>query len=183
MGLRIGQIDYANCFPIFSALQKNFDCSAYRFVRGTPSALNQKLLAGDIDLCPSSSIAYARSAQSLRLIPDLSISSVGAVKSVKLFSRIPLEKLNRTLIGLTVESETSIALLKIILKKFYRFTNEFIPVKVDESSVVGDACPAITRNWRYGTQVECEISRLVPVRSRRTLVFPVPGFPLSSRFG
>jgi chorismate dehydratase len=143
VGLRIGQIDYANCFPIFSALQKNFDCSAYRFVRGAPSALNQKLLTGDIDLCPSSSIAYARSAQSLRLLPDLSISSVGAVKSVKLFSRIPLEKLNRTQIGLTVESETSIALLKILLQKYYRFTNEFIPVKVDDSSAVGAACPAI----------------------------------------
>ncbi|MDD2336509.1 MAG: menaquinone biosynthesis protein [Geobacteraceae bacterium] len=143
MGLCIGQIDYANCFPIFSALRKNFDCSAYRFVRGTPSALNQQLLAGDIDLCPSSSIAYARSAQTLRLIPGLSISSVGPVKSVKLFSRLPLEKLDSTRIGLTVESETSIALLKIILQKFYRFTNEFIPVVVDESSAVGDTCPAI----------------------------------------
>lgn len=143
MGLCIGEIDYANCFPIFSALRKNFDCSNYRFVRGTPSALNQMLIAGDIDLCPSSSIAYARSAQSLRLLPDLSISSVGAVKSVKLFSRIPLENLDRMQIGLTVESETSIALIKIILQKFYRFTNEFIPVKVDESSVMGETCPAI----------------------------------------
>jgi chorismate dehydratase len=143
VGLRIGQIDYANCFPIFSALRKNFDCSAYRFVRGTPSALNQKLLNGEIDLCPSSSIAYARSAQSLRLIPDLSISSVGAVKSVKLFSRVSIEKLDCTPIGLTVESETSIALLKIIFQKFYRFTNEYIPVVVDDTSVVGDACPAV----------------------------------------
>ncbi len=143
MGLCIGQIDYANCFPIFSALQKNFDCSAYQFVRGTPSALNRQLLAGEIDLCPSSSIAYARSAVTLRLIPDLSISSVGPVKSVKLFSRLPLAKLDRTRIGLTDESETSIALLKIIFRKFYRFSNEFVPVVVDEASAVGNTCPAI----------------------------------------
>ncbi|RQW88617.1 MAG: futalosine synthase [Geobacter sp.] len=143
MGLRIGQIDYANCFPIFTALQKNFDCNDYRFVRGTPSALNRQLLAGDIDLCPSSSIAYARSADTLRLIPDLSISSVGAVKSVKLFSRVPLEKLDHMRIGLTVESETSIALLKIIFQKFYRFSNEFVPAAVGGSSTVGKNCPAI----------------------------------------
>ena len=143
MRLCIGQIDYANCFPLFSALQKNFDCSSYRFVKGTPSALNLKLLSGDIDLCPSSSIAYARSAETLRLIPDLSISSVGPVKSVKLFSCVPLEKLDRSPIGLTVESETSVALLKIILQKFYRYSNEYIPVVVDGSFVPGNTCPAV----------------------------------------
>lgn len=143
MRLRIGQIDYANCFPIFSALQRNFDCNSYRFVKGAPSALNRKLLSGDIDLCPSSSIAYARSAETLRLIPDLSISSVGPVKSVKLFSSVPLEKLDRSPIGLTVESETSVALLTIILQKFYRYTNEFIPVVVDGSFVLGSRCPAV----------------------------------------
>ncbi|MGA7826036.1 MAG: menaquinone biosynthesis protein [Geobacteraceae bacterium] len=143
MGLCIGQIDYANCFPIFSALQRNFDCSNYRFVRGTPSVLNRQLLSGGIDLCPSSSIAYARSAETLRLIPDLSISSVGPVQSVKLFSRIPLAELDRTCIGLTVESETSVALLKIILQKFYRFSNEFASVLVDDAFILGNNCPAI----------------------------------------
>jgi len=143
VGLCIGQIDYANCFPIFTALQKNFDCSDYRFVLGTPSALNHQLLVGDIDLCPSSSIAYARSADTLRLIPDLSISSVGPVKSVKLFSRVPLEKLDHMRIGLTVESDTSIALLKIIFQKYYRFSNEFVPAAVDGSFAVGKSCPAI----------------------------------------
>ena len=143
MRLCIGQIDYANCFPIFSALQKNCDCSSYRFVKGTPSVLNRKLLSGDIDLCPSSSIAYARSAETLRLIPDLSISSVGPVKSVKLFSCVPLEKLDHSPIGLTVESETSVALLKIILQKFYRYANECIPVVVEDSFAPGSTFPAV----------------------------------------
>lgn len=143
MRLRIGQIDYANCFPIFSALKRDFDCSTYRFVRGTPSELNRQLLSGEIDLCPSSSIAYARSAGTLRLIPDLSISSIGPVQSVKLFSRIPLEQLDRTCIGLTVESETSVALLKIIFQKFYRFSNEFAPVVVDDAFSVANGVPAV----------------------------------------
>ena len=143
MRLCIGQIDYANCFPLFSALQRNFDCSSYRFVKGTPSALNLKLLSGDIDLCPSSSIAYARSAETLRLIPDLSISSLGPVKSVKLFSRVPIENLDLAPIGLTVESETSVALLKIIFQKFYRHSNEFVPVIIDGSFALGSTCPAV----------------------------------------
>jgi len=143
VGLRIGQIDYANCIPIFSALQKNFDCNSYQFVRGTPAVLNKMLLSGEIDLCPSSSIAYARSAETLRLIPNLSISSINTVKSVKLFSRFPLEKLDCMTIGLTIESETSVALLKIIFKKFYQFTNKFVPVAIDGSSLLENACGAI----------------------------------------
>ncbi len=142
MSLTIGQIDYANCFPIFSALRKYFDCSSYRFVRGTPAVLNKMLLSGDIDLCPSSSIAYARSSEKYLLIPDLSISSIGSVKSVKLFSRFPLEKLDGMAVGLTVESETSIALLKIILKKFYRFSNNFLPVVTDNASDLVRSNPA-----------------------------------------
>jgi chorismate dehydratase len=101
------------------------------------------LLSGDIDLSPSSSIAYARSAEKYRLIPDLSISSIGSVKSVKLFSRIPLENLDGMSVGLTVESETSIALLKIIFKKFYRFSNNFIPVVIDNASDLVRRYPAI----------------------------------------
>lgn len=143
VGLCIGQIDYANCFPIFSALRNRFDCSVYRFVRGTPAELNRMLQCGEIDLCPSSSIAYARAAQTYRLVPELSISSDGPVKSVILFSRIPLEKLDGMQVGLTIESETSIALLTIILKKYYRFSNTFIPVAIDDNFDVGSSCPAV----------------------------------------
>ncbi len=143
MGLRIGQIDYANCHPIFSVLRNNFDCNGYRFVRGTPAELNRLLQSGDIDLCPSSSIAYARSAKTYRLLPGLSISSDGPVKSVKLFSRFPLEKLDGMPVGLTSESETSIALLSIIFKKYYRFKNTFFPVEVNENFDVGGSCPAV----------------------------------------
>lgn len=143
VGLRIGQIDYANCFPVFSALRNRFDCSGYRFIRGTPAELNRMLQCGDIDLCPSSSIAYARSAQTYRLIPELSISSEGPVKSVILFSSIPLENLDGMPVGLTIESETSIALLTIILKKYYRFRNTYVRVAIDDSFDVGSSCPAV----------------------------------------
>ncbi|HTG82728.1 MAG TPA: menaquinone biosynthesis protein [Geobacteraceae bacterium] len=125
MTIRIGQIDYANCTPIFTALKDNFDCGNYRFVRGVPSELNGMLRRGEIDVCPSSSFEYGASPDSYFLLPDISISSIGPVKSVLLFSRLPIAELDNQPIALTTESDTSINLLKIILAKQYGFTNRF----------------------------------------------------------
>ena len=125
MTLRVGQIDYANCTPIFECLKKSFDCSSYQFIHGVPSYLNSMLAAGEIDVCPSSSIEFAKNPLEYLLLPDLSISSVGPVKSVLLISRIPIEKLNLHPVGLTGDSATSVRLLQIILRKFYNYENCF----------------------------------------------------------
>ncbi len=126
MKLKIGEIGYANCYPLFSALKAEFDCTGYRFVQGVPADLNKKLSAGIIDVSPSSSIEYSKSFQKYVILPDLSISAVDAIKSVLLFSRIPIFNLNCQPVALTKESDTSVALLRIILKKFYGFHNTFI---------------------------------------------------------
>lgn len=123
--LKIGHIAYANCTPLFTALKQHFDCQSYLFEPGVPALLNGKLARGEIDASPSSSIAYASNADDYLLLPDLSISSFGPVKSVLLFSQTPIEKLDHLPIGLTSESETSVALLKILLKTFYGFSNSF----------------------------------------------------------
>lgn len=125
--LRIGQIDYANCVPIFSAFRQRHEAE-YAFVKGVPAALNRMLQAGELDLCPSSSIEYARHADEYLLLPGLSISSVGAVRSVMLFSNRPLTELDGAVIGLSGESATSVILLRILLARYYNFTNQFVPV-------------------------------------------------------
>lgn len=143
MSLRVGQIKYANCTPIFTVLRKNFDCSAYRFIQGVPSRLNLLLSQGKIDLSPSSSIEYGRSFEKYLLLPELSINADGAVKSVLLFSLLPLEMLDGKSVCLTSESETSSILLKIILKKYYRFTNTFLTMNVAKPSDAFRSCPAV----------------------------------------
>lgn len=125
MPLRIGQITYANCTPIFTTLLETVDCSRYNFVRGVPAHLNAMLAKGEIDLCPSSSIEYGKWPESYVFLPDLSISCIGAVKSVLLFSKAPVEELDGTTVGLTVESDTSVNLLTIILRKFYGLNVRF----------------------------------------------------------
>lgn len=113
--LRIGEIEYANCTPLFHVLREQFPCSGYEFITGVPAALNRMLQAGEIDVCPSSSIAYGYHPDSYKILPQLSISSIGAVASVLLFSIVPVEELNGRKILLSSESATSVNLLKILL--------------------------------------------------------------------
>lgn len=113
--LTIGQIEYANCTPLFHVLREQFSCSSYSFIKGVPATLNRMLLAGDVDVCPSSSIEYAYHPDRYKILPDLSISSIGAVASVLLFSKVPVEQLDGRKILLSSESATSVNLLKILL--------------------------------------------------------------------
>ena len=125
MPVNIGRIAFANCTPIFTAFEENHPPVACHLVNGVPSALNRMLAAGVIDLCPSSSVEYVKQAGEYLILPDLSISAIGPVKSVFLFSRIPIEELDGATIGLTGESDTSVILLKVLLSRFLGFTNSF----------------------------------------------------------
>lgn len=117
--MKIGKIPYANLFPIFYVLEKEF--SSYEFIEGVPSELNRMIRDGLLDVCPSSSIEYILRPSHYRLIDGHSVSSKGPVRSILLFSRYPLKNLDGKRICYSYQSETSVALLRIILKKFYRF--------------------------------------------------------------
>lgn len=120
--LTIGRIDYANVTPLFHALREHFPCSGYRFTGGVPAALNALLAAEKIDVCPSSSIEYAIHSDRYLILPGLSISSIGPVASVLLFSRVPIEELDGREIVLSAESATSVNLLKILMRKRFNST-------------------------------------------------------------
>jgi chorismate dehydratase len=122
--LKIGRIPYANLFPIYYTLEREFDCSAYEFVEGAPSKLNKMLREGQIDVCPSSSVEYLRNPDLYNIIDDISVSSKGKVGSVILFTRRPIETISGKKIMITDQSDTSVALLDIILKRFYEYDYE-----------------------------------------------------------
>lgn len=117
--LRIGRISYLNLRPIFRGLEKTVEEEGrYRFFDGHPAMVNAKLRSGEVDASPSSSIVYLKNPEDYSLIEGHSISSFGAIRSIYLFSRLPMEELKGSTIGITNQTETSAALLKIVLKKF-----------------------------------------------------------------
>lgn len=118
--LRVGKIPYANLFPIFYMLESECDCSGYEFVEGVPSALNKMLRTGEVDVSPSSSIEYLRYSEEYAIVENHSISSTGPVGSIILLSAKPIEELNGLPVLTSSQSETSVALLRIIFERFYK---------------------------------------------------------------
>lgn len=118
--LTVGYISYLNCVPYFHFLR---ECGFRgELIGGVPSALNAMLQRGEIDISPSSSFEYARHWRDYLLLSDHSISSVGKVESVLLFSPCELAELEGKKIAITGDSATSINLLRVILREFVKLT-------------------------------------------------------------
>jgi chorismate dehydratase len=116
--IRLGHIEYSNCFPIHAELLEA-ENPAVEVVRGVPSELNRALDAGDIDVAPASSIEYARHAGRYRVLPEFVIGSHGAVHSILFESTRPIEALHGARIAVPTASATSVVLLKILLQLRY----------------------------------------------------------------
>jgi chorismate dehydratase len=127
--LRLGRISYVNMAPVFFRLDAEVD-----EVHGVPTALNEQLLAGELDIAPISSIEYARNADRLRVLPRLCVSSEGAVDSIQLVSKTPLEHV-RT-VAVTPESATSVVLTKVLMPEA---THVPLGEPAEATLLIGDA--------------------------------------------
>src|SRR4051795_1739107 len=128
--IRLGRISYANMAPVFYDLEDG----TFEQVAGVPTALNRMLLEGEIDVAPISSIEYARNADRLRLLPQLCVATEGAVDSIQLITRKPLEQVRS--VAVTPESATSVVLTKVLLGDV-----ELVPLgePADARMLIGDA--------------------------------------------
>jgi chorismate dehydratase len=127
--IRLGRISYVNMAPVFFRLEAEVD-----EVQGVPTELNGRLVAGELDLAPISSIEYARHAAQLRVLPRLCVSSEGAVDSIQLVSRLPLEHVRS--VAVTPESATSVVLVRVLLPEA---THVPLGEEADAKLLIGDA--------------------------------------------
>ena len=115
--------------PVFYRLDADIE-----EVQGVPTELNGRLLSRELDIAPISSIEYARHADRLRLLPRLCVGSEGAVDSIQLVSRKPLEQVRS--VAVTPESATSVVLTKVLLPEA-----DHVPLgaEADATLLIGDA--------------------------------------------
>jgi chorismate dehydratase len=127
--IRLGRISYVNMAPVFFHLDADVE-----EVVGVPTELNHLLLEGGVDLAPISSIAYARNAERLRLLPRLCVSSEGAIDSIQLVSRTPPDRVRS--IAVTPESATSVVLARVLVPEA-----KHVPLgeSADATLLIGDA--------------------------------------------
>ena len=162
--IRLGRISYANMAPVFYRLDAEVE-----EVTGVPTALNRLLLDGELDLAPISSIEYARNADRLVLLPRLCVSSEGAVDSIQLVSRAPLEHV--CTVAVTPESATSVVLTRVLLPEVV-----IVPLgePADASLLIGDA--ALRSSFEDPTPHH-DLGRLWLERTGLPMVFAVWAAP------
>lgn len=122
---RVGHIQFINCFPLFYGLIEKKFLLEIDLIKGNPTDLNRMLAANLLDMAAISSIAYARNYRDYVLMPDISISADGDIKSIYLFSKLPIEELDQKKIAMTNISATSQALLRIIMGQHYHLAPEY----------------------------------------------------------
>lgn len=138
MTLRIGSVPYLNAKPLVDWFHSP-DCdSDAEIVYAVPSELARMLRAKRIDVANVSIFESFRN-PNLVVLPEMSISACGAVKSVRLFSRTPLAGIRS--VALDTSSLTSAALTRILLAETFGIAPRYRdhPPALDAMLVACDA--------------------------------------------
>jgi chorismate dehydratase len=119
--MNIGEISYTNIIPLYYYLDREHLLEqGVTITHAVPSKINRLMEVEQVDIGGISSFSFGKNAERYSLIPDLSVSAFGKVNSIFLFSKYRIEDLSAKRIALTSSSETSVALLKIIMHHFYK---------------------------------------------------------------
>jgi len=139
---RVGAVAYLNARPLAFCIQQL--APQAQITVDLPSRLAEGLKAGLLDVALVPSIEYARN-PGYSIVSDACVACDGPVRSVKLYSRVPVERI-RTL-ALDEGSRTSAVLTQILLREQYGLEPEMVPLPigtsledttVDAATLIGD---------------------------------------------
>jgi chorismate dehydratase len=118
--VRIGAVGFLNARPLVYGLERWPE--RFRIRYDLPSVCARLLHEAEIDLGLVPSIEYLHG--DYLAVPDAAIVSDGPVRSVALFTPVPLDRIRR--IALDTSSRTSIALLRVLGAKRFGIAPEFV---------------------------------------------------------
>ena len=139
--VRVGAVSYLNTKPLIYTLlhnARNPAAEGIELVLDFPSRLADALQTGDLDVALIPIIEYFRN-PGYRIVPRVSISSRGPVRSIQFFSHVPISAIRR--VALDTSSRSSCALARIWLAEKYHLHPEFTacPPSIDPHAVDADA--------------------------------------------
>ena len=153
--LKITAVSYLNTKPLLYGLVHSPLRPQLDITLDIPSECARKLTAGEVDLglIPVAAIPDVPNA---RIVGDYGIGSVGAVKTVSIFSQIPIQRTKR--LYLDFHSRTSIQLAQILLREYWCVSPELVPATpgflerltpTDAAVVIGDRTIGLENDFRY----------------------------------
>jgi chorismate dehydratase len=139
--VRLGRVDYINVLPVYLGLERNG--TRCEVVKGVPTELNRRLDARRIDCAPVSAIEVARHAGEYAVLPGLSISSIGAVGSSMVISKVPPSQLDGRSVALTTHSAASLAYFRILCARLWRVAPRMVDAAPDLDAMLRDHDAAV----------------------------------------
>jgi len=114
---KVSGISYLNTLPFLYGLENHKIHDKIELSLDNPSVCAEKLVSNetDIGLIPVAAIPQMDQSS---IISDYCIGAVGPVKSVILYSSVPINKI--TTIWLDYQSRTSVMLIKVLAQKFWK---------------------------------------------------------------
>lgn len=121
---KVTAVSYLNTKPFLYGIFQSAVSEQIELSLDIPSVCAQKLQSGEADLglVP---VAVIPELTQPRIISDFCIGAEGAVKTVCLYSDVPIQNIEK--IYLDFHSKTSVNLLKILLKKYWRVEPVLVP--------------------------------------------------------
>ena len=153
--IRVGAVSYLNTKPLVWGFEQGMMSEEIDLVFDYPANLSKMLGCGELDiaLLPVASIAEIKIAT---IISDYCIGASSAVASVCLFSDVPLNEIKEIL--LDYQSKSSVALLKVLLKKHWKKDIPLISasagyeMKIEQATaglVIGDRAFELRGKYKY----------------------------------
>jgi chorismate dehydratase len=131
--IKVGIVNYLNTKPLIFGIQRAPVVDQLLLIEDYPANIARMLVEGTIDvgLVPVAVIPHLKEHH---IITDYCIGCEGPVASVAIFSEVPLQKVEKVL--LDYQSRTSVALAKVLLRKFWKMDVELIDTKDDYRSQI-----------------------------------------------
>jgi chorismate dehydratase len=131
--IKVGIVNYLNTKPLIFGIQQAPVAEQLLLIEDYPANVARMLMEGTIDvgLVPVAVIPHL---QEHHIITDYCIGCTGPVASVAVFSEVPVEKIEKVL--LDYQSRTSVALAKVLLRKYWKIDPELIDTKSDYRAAI-----------------------------------------------
>jgi chorismate dehydratase len=200
--LRISAISFLNSAPLMWDFERGAHPGDFDIDYTVPSGCAEALRAGAADIGIIPAISY-QSIPDLLVIPDVAIASKGPVRSILLVGKVPLSEIRS--VAVDTSSRTSVALLQILFRKYWRpgletrhasSLPEFVPMTpdltpmlavCDAALLIGDPALTVDRSRYHVVDLAEEWKR----HTGKPFVFafwavrrqPIEGHPLRSELG
>lgn len=131
--IKVGIVNYLNTKPLIFGIQHSPVAEQLLLIEDYPANVARMLMEGTIDvgLVP---VAVVPHLQEHHIITGYCIGCTGPVASVAIFSEVAIDKVEKVL--LDYQSRTSVALARILLKKYWQIEPELIDTKSDYRAAI-----------------------------------------------